>query len=522
MTGSGPDSRAVGAAGAEAFQLLFASNPLPMWVYDEGTLAFLEVNDAAVAQYGFSRHEFLSMRITDIRPEEDVARLHKYLTTDRPDLRSAGNWRHRRRDGKILDVEIYSHNLRFAGRPAVLVVVHDLTEQRRLEEQLLQSQKMDAIGRLAGGIAHDFNNLLTTILGYCQMLLANPQLEVSMRADIEEVHGAASSAAGLTRQLLAFSRKQIIEPVNLDLNSALSRLERMLQRLIGENIQITLRLDEQLKTVLLDPVQVDQIVMNLAVNARDAMPKGGVLTIETANVDLDESYARQHLSVSAGEYVMLAVSDTGKGMSADVLTHVFEPFFTTKAFGQGTGLGLATVYGIVRQNRGHIWVYSEPNQGATIKMYFPALPRPSVRPSPASPAENAPVGTETILVVEDDPRLRLLTRKSLERCGYRVLVTGEGNEALRVAASHEGPIHLLLTDVVMPGLSGKAVATAIARTRPDTRVLYCSGYTEDAIVHHGVLEAGVAFLEKPFTPNGLARKVRDVLDATVIPGAEPL
>jgi CheY-like chemotaxis protein len=372
---------------------------------------------------------------------------------------------------------------------------------------------MEAVGRLAGGVAHDFNNILTTIQGYCDLALGNPLLPVSLRDDVEEIKHSALSAASLTKQLLAFSRRQIIDPVVLDLNGVLRQTERMLQRLIGEDIRIVLRLDPGLKAVRIDPAQVEQIVMNLAINARDAMPTGGTLTIETATVELDDTYARQHLAVVPGEYVMVAVSDTGEGMNPDVLAHVFEPFFTTKPIGKGTGLGLATVYGIVKQNHGNVWVYSEPGRGATFKIYFPALSREAARESPVAATPATPVGTETVLVVEDDARLRLLVRKSLERFGYTVLPTGNGADALKVAAAHTGSIELLLTDVVMPGMNGTALAREFAHVRPAAKVLFCSGYTENAIVHHGVLDAGIAFLQKPYSPLALAQKVREVLDA---------
>jgi two-component system, cell cycle sensor histidine kinase and response regulator CckA len=499
---------------ATGFSVLFAQNPLAMCLYDDESLMFLEVNDAAIELYGYSRDEFLAMHITELVPPEDVGALLEYRSTTKSPLRRAGIWRHRRKDETVIDVEIHSHTIEFDGHRAVLVVMHDVSEQRRLELQLLHAQKMEAVGRLAGGIAHDFNNVLTAVLGYSELMLESALLPPSLAADVREIRQAATSAADLIRQLLAFGRKQLIQPIALDINAALQKTDRMLQRVIGEDITVVMRLSPDVKTVHLDQGQFEQVVMNLAVNARDAMARGGTLTIETSNQLLDETYARQHLAVTPGEYVMLAISDTGAGMDPKVLPHIFEPFFTTKPAGQGTGLGLATVYGVVKQNHGNIWVYSEVGRGTTFKIYIPVMASVEDE-SIVSIRIPSPGGAETILVVEDDPRLRRLAERSLARLGYTVLLAATSDEALAFASSHDQPIHLLLTDVVMPDMGGAALAAKIAEVRPGITVLFCSGYTEAAIAHHGVLDSGVAFLHKPFTPDALARKVRDVLDASV-------
>ncbi len=389
----------------------------------------------------------------------------------------------------------------------------DITERKQLEEQFHQAQKMEAVGRLAGGVAHDFNNLLTAILGSADLVLESLTAGVPEREELEEIRKAALRAADLTRQLLAFSRQQVIAPTALNPNEVVANMDKLLRRLLGEDVELRTRLTSDLVTVKADPSQLEQVVVNLAVNARDAMPNGGKLTIETQNVELDEAYVRGHISAQPGPYAMIAVSDTGVGMDAATQARIFEPFFTTKEIGKGTGLGLATVYGIVQQSGGWIWVYSEPGQGTTFKIYLPRVTE-AVPPAAVTPAPPASVrGSETILLVEDDEMIRNLVQKVLKANGYRVLVAANGRDAERVAGQHEGPIHLLMTDVVMPGMNGREVAERLAAARAGLRVLYLSGYTDDAIVHHGVLEPGVAFLQKPFTPAVLGRKVREVLDS---------
>jgi PAS domain S-box-containing protein len=388
------------------------------------------------------------------------------------------------------------------------------TEKERvaLEEQLHQSQKMEAIGRLAGGIAHDFNNLLTVIRGYDEISLMELKEGDPLRANMEEIRKAANRAADLTRQLLAFSRRQIMEFKVLDLNTVLKDLSKMVHRIIGEHIELVTLFPEDLGRVKADPGQVQQVLMNLVVNARDAMPNGGRLTIETANAELDEAYARRHVAVAPGRYVMLSVSDTGAGMTPEVKDRIFEPFFTTKERGKGTGLGLSTVYGIVKQSGGDIWVYSEAGKGSTFKIYLPRVDAPLSEAGKSIRGEEIPRGNETILLAEDEEEVRRLSARILEKQGYRVLTASQGEEALEVCKAYTGPIHLLVTDVVMPKMSGRELAKRVGQFHPETRVMYMSGYTDDAIVHFGVLDEGMEYVQKPFTVDGLARRVREVLD----------
>jgi signal transduction histidine kinase len=391
-------------------------------------------------------------------------------------------------------------------------------QRERLEEQLRQAQKVDAIGRLAGGVAHDFNNLLTVISGYTDLSMRDMP-DGPARDGLEQVQKAAGRAGELTRQLLAFGRRQVLAPAVLDLNAIVADIERMLRRLIGEDVEFVTSLAPGLDAVRADHSQIEQVIVNLAVNARDAMPRGGRLVIETGNVDLDGAYAQSHVGVAPGPHVMLAVSDTGIGMNQATLEHLFEPFFTTKAPGAGTGLGLATVHGIVTQSGGTIWVYSEPDRGTTFRVYLPraeASPAAGVAVGPAPAAG----GTETILLVEDDDAIRLLARRVLDTRGYVVLEASNGQVALDIARTTRRPIDLLIADVILPNLPGADVAAEVTRLHPGARVLFVSGYTAKAIRHHGVLDAGVSFLEKPFTVAGLAAKVREVLDAPA-PGVRP-
>jgi two-component system, cell cycle sensor histidine kinase and response regulator CckA len=395
----------------------------------------------------------------------------------------------------------------------MLGVATDITPRRHLEEQLRQSQKMEAVGRLAGGIAHDFNNVLTAILGYSQILLTDLPEGDARREDIQEIEHAATRAATLTRQLLAFSRRQVLQPQLLDLNGLVENLDKFLRRLIGEDIDLLVRASPDLWLVSADPGQMEQVIMNLVVNSRDAMPTGGKLTLETANMTLDAQYAQRYISVRPGEYVMLAVSDTGTGMDEATQARIFEPFFTTKGSGKGTGLGLSTVYGIVKQSGGNIWVYSEPGRGTTFKVY---LPRETQTSDPVRlPRTEATVltGTETILLVEDEDAVRTLAGKVLRGLGYTVLEATLAREAVEIAGKHAPGIDLLLTDVVMPGHSGAELARMLMDSLPKLKVLYMSGYTDEAIIHHGVLAANIAYLQKPFTPTALATKVREVLSA---------
>jgi len=385
--------------------------------------------------------------------------------------------------------------------------------RKDLEQQLRQAQKMEAIGRLAGGVAHDFNNLLTAINGYSSLALQRANPDERVRGYLEEIKKAGERAANLTRQLLAFGRKQMLKPVVLNLNDIVSDMNKMLRRLISEDIKFVAKFDPALKPIKADPGQIEQVLVNLVVNSRDAMPQGGSLTIETANFESNAEFAVKHLGLAPGNYVMLAVGDTGCGMDEKTKARIFEPFFTTKEKGRGTGLGLSTVYGIVKQSGGSIWVYSEPGKGSVFKVYFPQLQENSESLKPTLVETVAPRGSETILLVEDEDVVRGLARKILEQAGYYVLDARGGEDAIRLCHDLPGPIHLLLTDVVMPEQSGKEIAQCLQKLRPSTRVLYMSGYTDDAIVHHGVLDSNVEFIQKPFTPLALARKVREVLDA---------
>jgi PAS domain S-box-containing protein len=496
----------------ERYRALFDNNPQPMWVYDVQTLAFLAVNDAALAKYGYSRDQFLGMTITYIRPPEEVPAFLKLLADNAGMLDYKGFWRHRRRDGSLIEVEITSHALTFGDRPARLVLAQDVTERMRLEAQLRQAQKMEAVGQLEGGVAHDFNNLLTVITGYGDLVLDRLPAGDPTRELIGEITKAGARAAALTRQLLAFSRKQVLAPQVVDLNAIVLDMEKMLRRVIGEDIDLATRLQPSLGRVRADPSQVEQVLLNLAVNARDAMPTGGKLTIETHDIELDEGYAQTHTEVRPGPYVLVAVSDTGCGMIPEVQARIFEPFFTTKEPGKGTGLGLATVYGIVKQSGGHIDVYSEPGLGTTFKAYLPCV-RAVAKPKSHAGLLPTPRGNETVLLVEDEDAVRALSRHVLQSSGYTVLVAAHGREALRIGEQHPPPIHLLVTDVVMPELGGRQLAEQLLRLHPEMKVLYLSGYTDDAVVRHGVLHEEVNFLLKPFSPAVLAYWVREVLDA---------
>ena len=629
------------------YRILFENNPQPMWVADEESLAFLAVNDAACDHYGYSREEFLQMTIRDIRPAWEVpAFLEKLGSTPREQTRTVTS-RHRTKNGTLIDVEIASHPILFAGRSARLVLatdvtermraqeamrqseqkyrdifefatlgiyqslrdgrfltanaplaemlgydspedlmrqnlddiyvnpeerhafiaryeteakanrrevrwkrkdgtpiwleldartvrnpdgstryfegfVHDITERkrsdeerRRLQEQLVQAQKMEAVGQLAGGIAHDFNNLLTAISGYSELLLGELPPEDLRRNHAEEIRKAGERAASLTQQLLAFSRRQVLEPRVLDVNAVVSDIERMLRRLIGEHIELETRKAQDLWPVRADPGQLEQAILNLVINARDAMPYGGTLAIETSNVELDQTFVLSHapMPTQPGPYVKVAVSDTGVGISDDVKARLFEPFFTTKERGKGTGLGLSTTYGIIKQSGGYLWCDSQPGEGAVFEVFLPRVEEPvSQVQEPAAPPPVHP-GDETVLLVEDEPEVRSLVQRILKMQGYTVVTAANPDEAVAITREFKGPIQLMVTDIVMPGMSGLQLAERLTPMRPDMRVLFVSGYTDDALGHQGVLDPGTAFLQKPFSPNALARKVREVLDA---------
>jgi PAS domain S-box-containing protein len=425
-----------------------------------------------------------------------------------------------RKDGSTTSVRLSGRAISDESKNVTFeIFTEDVTERRALEQQLRQSQKMEAIGRLAGGIAHDFNNLLMVISGYSEFLLERLGPDQTLRGPAKEIATAAERATSLTRQLLAFSRKQMLTPKVLDLNAVVTENLKMLTRLIGEDIDLVMIPGPELGAIKADPGQVEQVILNLAVNARDAMPQGGRLTIETANVTLDEAYARVHSPVQPGDYTMLAITDTGVGMDSDTQSHIFEPFFTTKG-PKGTGLGLSTVYGIVKQSGGYIWVYSEPGKGTSFKIYMPHVTAEEVAAveQPAAVA-SAPAETprETILVVEDEVNLRRLTRQFLENQGYDVVEAADGAAAVQICVAHQGIIHLLLTDVIMPGMNGRELAQRVSEIRPNMKVLYMSGYTENAIGHNGTLDAGITLLQKPFTLQALKAKVREVLDQSTLP-----
>ncbi len=490
------------------FRLLFEECPQPMCVFDPSTLDFLEANASARDLYGYTAEEFLRMKLSDLQLQEEVERFVAEWKTARP---GPAVWRHRTKSGRVIDVEMTVREMRYGGRPAALAVLVDVTGRRQLEEQLRQAQKMEAVGMLAGGVAHDFNNLLTIITGYSQLILNNIGPGDPNRHSVEQIMKAGERAGALTKQLLAFSRRQVLQPRVLELNKLVTSLSTMLQRLIGEDVELRLVLKPDVGRVSADPGQMEQVLMNLTVNARDAMPKGGILTIETANAQIGDQYVGRHIALKPGPYVVLAVSDNGTGMDAATRARLFEPFFTTKGAGRGTGLGLSTVFGIVKQSGGSVDVYSELGGGTCVKVYLPRIDQPVV--AETAHRRRVPVrGSETVLLAEDDEMVRTLVRETLVREGYRVLAAGDPVEALRLADSHRGPIQLLITDVVMPKVNGRELANQLLDKRRELKVLYMSGYTDNAVLNSGILQKEVAFLQKPFTPAALAEKVREVLE----------
>ena len=514
--------------------LLHESEKLVMALLQSASQAILSIdrtgrivlaNPKTEEMFGYTGEELLGARIEILLPESQ-RRAHgrdreEYFT--RPRVRPMGigmDLAGRRKDGTEFPVEISLSYVETTEGVFAIAFVNDISDRKQLEDRLLQAQKMEAVGRLAGGVAHDFNNMLTVIAGYNRMILDDLSPLDPLRGCAEEVLKAADRAAALTHQLLAFSRRQVMRSCVMNVNTTVEHTEKMLRRLIGEDIELVLSLSADIGNIKADPNHIEQAIVNLALNARDAMPKGGRITVETANTYLDETYARTHLGVKPGEFVMVAVSDTGHGMDAETRRRLFEPFFTTKEKGKGTGLGLATVYGVVKQLGGDIWVYSEPGQGTTFKLYFPRVTETASLP-PASPVEaNRAPSTETILVVEDEQAVRDLTVKILRKLGHTILAAANGAEAIEIATSYPGPIALLLTDVVMPNMSGRQVADHLLKLRPDLKVLYLSGYTDNTVIHHGVLDHGVEFLPKPFSREALARKIRDVLGSRPLP-AEP-
>ncbi|HET7787009.1 MAG TPA: PAS domain S-box protein [Myxococcales bacterium] len=634
----------------ECYRLAFERSPLPKWLYDVETLRFVEVNAAAIAHYGYSREEFLAMTVEEIRPPDDVPSFRREVEKVVATPEHAGRYRHRKKDGTVIDVQVHGYTFKLEGRLTRLVLAMDVTEQvravealraseeqvrllldstgegiygvdldgrvtfanraclrvlgypdqrailgrnahdvfhhsradgtpypreqcrllnaglrhegtlvddevlwradgtsfpveyasypvrrgdqrvgavvsfvdatsrrraeevlRKTEEQLRQAQKMEAIGRLTGGVAHDFNNILSVILSYSVLLMEEAPAESQLQDDLAEIKYAAERAARLTQQLLAFSRRQILSPSVNDLNGVVSGMEDMLRRLLGEDVDLVVSLAPNGARVLVDRGQIEQVIMNLAVNGRDAMPGGGKLTIEIQRAEVDDSYAVAGLV--PGPYFVIAVTDNGVGMDAATQARIFEPFFTTKEPGKGTGLGLSTALGIVQQSGGHITAYSEPGEGTTFKVYLPPAPGAAVADAADAPRRASLCGTETILLVEDDERLRHLARTILARHGYQVLEARDGGDALTIGEQYAGNIALLLTDVVVPKLTGVELARRLSAPRPEMAVLYTSGYADDAVLRHGVLESGAAFVQKPFTPEALLRKVREVIEA---------
>jgi hypothetical protein len=473
-------------------------------------------NGRAEEIFGYTREELLGARIELLLPESKRA-THSRDRDDyfaRPRARPMGigmDLSGRRKDGSEVPVEVSLSYVEIDQGVFAIAFVSDISQRKQLEEQLLHAQKMEAVGRLAGGVAHDFNNMLTVISGYNRMILDELSTMDPLRGYAEEILKAADRAGALTNQLLAFSRRQILQPRVIGANAMVTQTEKMLHRLIGEDIELVLELGAEVGNFKADPGHVEQALVNLAVNARDAMPLGGRLTIETANAILDENYARTHMGVKPGEFVMIAVSDNGHGMDAETRRRIFEPFFTTKEKGKGTGLGLATVYGMIKQTGGDIWVYSEPGQGTTFKLYFPRVAEAVSDSSGGDMPRARHSGGETILVVEDEAAVRDLTVRILRQLGYTILTAASGAEALELSRSHGGKIDLLLTDVVMPNMSGRQLADSLQVDRPHTRVLFLSGYTENTVVHHGVLDPGVDFLPKPFSREDLARRLREIL-----------
>ncbi len=498
------DEEVAGRAASERqWRLLFDANPHAMWVRDPTTHRFLAVNDAALAQYGWSRDEMLALPAEAMEVDDPTP-----VAPSSPEGRLVS--RHRRRDGTIIDVELHEQPTIFEGHGATLFLAQNVTDRRALEAQLRQAQKMEAIGRLAGGVAHDFNNLLLVIKGFGEMVRDTLSADDPRHPQLTEVLAAADRGRGLTGQLLAFSRRQVLQTTVFDPNAAVRNVEGMVRRLIGEDVAVNLELIPGIGAIRADPNQFEQIVLNLAVNARDAMPQGGRLTFRTRLVDVDEGSQALHGLDRTGRHVMLSVADTGVGMTPEVRARVFEPFFTTKEPGKGTGLGLATVYGIVAQANGGISVYSEPGHGTTFHIYFPQVQ--ATAPATAVPVAAPRGGDETILLVEDEPAVRAVAAAMLGRLGYHVIVATHADEALLLANQPGVAIDLVLSDVVMPGLDGPALIRKLRERWPDLRAVLMSGYTGDAVTSRGLAESGDPIIQKPFTNAGLADQLRRLLD----------
>ena len=488
------------------FRILFQEHPQPMWILDTTGQQFLEVNAAASNLYGYSPAEFANMTPGGLQSAEDSRRFLGELHS--PAHPAASEWRHHTKDGRWIEVEIALHPIQYGGETAALAVLMDITGRRQLDDQLRQAQKMEALGLLTGGVAHDFNNLLTIIAGYSQLILGKLRDTDPNRHSAEQIVKAAERAGELTGRLLLFSRRRVPQAKVLDLNQVVASLGIMVRRLLGEEIELQLNLAAGLGSVHADPSRIEQVLLNLAANSRDAMPHGGTLTIETANVTVEEAGA----PVKPGAYIVLTVKDTGDGMDAATQAQAFEPFFTTKGAGSGTGLGLYTVAGIVKQSGGAVQLSSQPGHGTSLRVYLPRVDRAPVSVEAEAPRSAAAGGAETILLVEDDDMVRTLVRETMESSGYRVLEASDPLEARTIAGNCQGAIQLLITDVIMPKASGPELAKELLSVCPGLKVLYMSGHTERAISKRGVRRKKVAFLPKPFTPADLVAKVREVLE----------
>jgi two-component system, cell cycle sensor histidine kinase and response regulator CckA len=500
-------------AGQERQRAFFAASPLPMWIYDRGTLAIVDVNDRAIQHYGYSREEFLERTIRELRPAEELARFDAAIAINSQSTFNSGIWKHRKKDGSIIDVDVHTTDLTIEGRHLRLAALNDITEQRRVAAEMEESQRMEAIGRLAGGVSHDFNNLLTVIEASTEFLLTDHSAEGSLRDDIELIRNAAREAAALTRQLLTFSRRQVLAPTVLDINAFVPETTKMLVRLLGARVTIRTMLEPALGQVRLDPGHVQQILVNLAVNARDAMPHGGTITIETENISVSADIDGRRDAEASGDFVVLRVTDTGVGMDAATRARIFEPFFTTKERGKGTGLGLATVYGIVQQSGGTIRVRSAIGEGSSFEIRLPRVWAPLDAERPTRGGEARSPGTESVLIAEDDEVVRRLLVRILRAEGYRVFDAANAIEAIRFSADKTAPIDLLLTDIVMPGISGPELARRLRENRPSLQVLFVSGYVEDDVTRDEAVQSGDALLQKPFGNKELALAVRRALDA---------
>ena len=493
------------------FRTLFEGIPDAVTVHDEkGDI--LHMNDVAAERLEWPAEELVGRNLREIVTPENAAWIADHVAQASTQGSCSFQTTYVSRTGRHIESEVNERPIQFEGESAILSVARDVTERKALEEQLRRSQKMEAIGGLAGGVAHDFNNLLIVISGYARLILDTLEADSSMRTDVEEIISAGRRAEDLTGQLLAFGRRQMLQTKVLNLNEVVQPLGKMLKRVIGEDIDLVTIVPEDVGNTEADPSQIEQVLMNLAINARDAMPDGGKLIIETASVMLDQQYADRHHDVKPGPYVMLAMTDTGSGMDEEAQEHIFEPFFTTKAEGRGSGLGLSTAYGIVKQHGGHIWVYSEPGEGTVFKIYLPRVDADAKGVPARADAMSTARGTETILLVEDEEAVLRVVRNMLEDQGYRVLTAPSPREAEQLFAKRSGEIDLLLTDVVMPGCSGPSLYERLVGVMPSLKVLYMSGYADNAIVRRRVLEAGASFLQKPFTAEALARKVREVLE----------